>query len=86
MQTEVEEFDFNKFYPKEDRQFLLKYFAQPEPGAKPTLIKEEEETINDCISLNSRAYTHRALNFVVSHYKFAHEDINPYMIFKFDVR
>lgn len=49
MQKEVEDFDFNKQYPKEDRQFALKYFAQPLPGKKPILLHDEDAVVHDCI-------------------------------------
>ena len=36
--------------------------------------------------MTTKVYSHRALSFIVSHYKFLPEDVNPFMILRFDVR
>ena len=34
----------------------------------------------------TKVYTHRAFNFIVSHFKYQVSEVNPFMILKFDVR
>jgi len=40
----------------------------------------------DCINLTTKVYDHRALSYIVAHYKYLPEDVNPFMILRFDVR
>lgn len=36
--------------------------------------------------MQSKIYTHRCFNYIVGHYKHQAQDINPYMILRFDCR
>jgi len=58
----------------------------PEPGLNPTLIREEERTVRDCISSSYRVWSHRALNLIFAFYKFGANEINPNWMMRFDVR
>ena len=51
-----------------------------------SLIHQSFEEIKDCIVLQKKIYTHRCFNYVVAHYKHSVEEINPYMVLRFDCR
>jgi hypothetical protein len=85
MQEHIETFDFEKFYPREFLNGKVLYTV-PEPGQNPTLIKEDDRIVRDCISSSYRVYSHRALNLIFAFYKFGEKDINPNMMLRFDVR
>ena len=85
MQQTVENFDFESFYPREFKTGKHLYEC-PAEGSNPTVIKQDERTVKDCINMIYKVYSHRALNLIFAHYKFTSEDINPNMAMRFDVR
>ena len=44
------------------------------------------EDVKDCIAVQTKIYTHRCFNYTVGHYKHQVDQINPYMILRFDCR
>lgn len=75
MQQSVENYDFNKHY--------LKTKATRTDQAE--LIAHDQDVLHNSIIMNTFIYTNRALNITVSYFKHGPE-INPYLIFRFDVR
>lgn len=81
MQQEVGNFDFDKYYPPGTGD--IRFFK---PEDTPTVILEKDESVQDMINITAKLYSHRALNFVIVHYKYLAEDVNPNLIMRFDVR
>jgi len=81
MQQEVGNFNFDKCYPKgsSDPRFNRQ-------DQETTIVFEEDKTINDQINIITKAYSHRALNFILAHYKYLPDDVNPNLILRFDAR
>ena len=50
------------------------------------MISEKYDEVKDCVSVTSKVYNHRAFNYIVGHFKHQPEEINPYMILRFDVK
>ena len=77
MQEAVENYDFNKHY-------LTKQSSSSEDLS--LIVKEKVQLIN-CIDSTTNIFTNRACNVTVAN--FTHgikEDVNPYLIFRFDCR
>jgi hypothetical protein len=50
------------------------------------MIFEKDESEDDIVNITAKVYTHRALNFILAHYKHVSEDVNPNLILRFDAR
>lgn len=74
-------FDFDKHYTPAYGE--VRYFRTAEPAV---IFQEENKTVNDMVSITAKVYTNRALNFILAHYKYLSEDVNPNLILRFDVR
>lgn len=81
MQQEIGNFNFDKYYPKATMDQRL---YKPDEEVRP--IFEEDKTLNEQVNITAKAYSHRALNFIIAHYKYLPEDVNPNLILRFDVR
>ena len=42
--------------------------------------------MKNCIVALSKVYTHRAFNYALGHFKWNVDEVNPFMILRFDVR
>ena len=81
MQDEVGNFNFDKLYARGTGD--VRFYKG---STKPECILKEERTLNGHVDIVVNAYENRALNFIVAHYKFLSEDVNPNLILRFDVR
>lgn len=48
-------------------------------------MQEKFDEVKECVSLSWKIYNHRAFNYIVGHFKHQPEEVNPYMILRFDV-
>ena len=88
LQEPFEKFDFDSFYSKEQRQSnqAIPCDTLLDDETEIKLISEKYEEFKECVLVSSKIFTHRAFNYVVGHFKHQPEEINPYMILKFDVK
>lgn len=81
MQQEVGNFNFDKYYPKASAD--QRFYRQ---DMDVRAIFEEDKSLNDQVNIVAKAYTHRALNFILANYKYLPDDVNPNLILRFDER
>lgn len=81
MQNEIGNFNFDKLYARGTGD--VRFYHE---GTRPEVVLKEERTLNNHINIVVNAYTNRALNFIVAHYQYMPEDVNPNLIIRFDVR
>jgi len=46
----------------------------------------EDPKYSDCIAVQSRIHSQRCFNYIVGHFKHTVDELNPYMVLRFDCR
>ena len=49
-------------------------------------LHQSFDEVQECIAVQSFIYSHRCFNYIVGHYMHCVDEINPYMVLRFDCR